>query len=332
MSGAFLKPAERLPHPPLAPPKDLPDACPRPAKMSLAGCTGANSISLMKKMKKQHTLRTHKPNQMRADCGFGIDEQEGEEESVEEEQEASNCGGIDTKRLSELADLRDRGVLSPVEFEDEKQKLINRPTKKALLSPSTAPVCPPPASAKGNGLRSTPSWSEPLSSRSSGTSLGKGDLRILELRQFDMLKCSRIDLHEQTFKCDFFLQLAFPQGAKDPGLSKADKDDAGKFVFPLRADGAPTWSPSAGWFMEQFDMVNAIEWVVIESEVLTTGLDLCIKYRVEGTFRQQFALQDFPFDAQKLSIDMCFNCRTTGHTPIQLVLGKDMELGIVEDR
>ena len=54
----------------------------------------------------------------------------------------------------------------------------------------------------------------------------KGQPRVIELRQFDCTKLTKVDVVEQFFKVQFFCHFAFPGGAKDTDLMKMERDGA----------------------------------------------------------------------------------------------------------
>ena len=126
----------------------------------------------------------------------------------------------------------------------------------------------------------------------------QGKPRTLELRQFDCVKLVSVNVLDQSFKLQFFCHFAFPGGAKDPDLVKLDKDDQGMYKFGFGADGKPNWLPSAGWFADQLDTNNGIDWKFMDKTVIVEDEDISIKFRVEGTFYERLELHDFPFDVQ----------------------------------
>ena len=77
-------------------------------------------------------------------------------------------------------------------------------------------------------------------------------------------------------------QFAFRGGANDADLCRLTQNDDGSFVFPLKENGEPTWLPSAGWFMDQIDVNNGVDWTIKEKEVMFSGEDLLLKIRMAG--------------------------------------------------
>lgn len=82
----------------------------------------------------------------------------------------------------------------------------------------------------------------------------KDQPRLLELRQFDLVKLTHVDVLEQMFRVQFFCLFAFPGGAKDEDLMRLDKNPDGSYKFAMGEDNKPTWLPSAGWFCDQLDV------------------------------------------------------------------------------
>ena len=64
--------------------------------------------------------------------------------------------------------------------------------------------------------------------------------RLIELRQFDLVKLTKVDVLDQSFKVQFFCLFAFPGGKNDADLMKLEKDDMGKYCLRLTA---PQTSP-----------------------------------------------------------------------------------------
>jgi len=117
----------------------------------------------------------------------------------------------------------------------------------------------------------------------------------------------------------------------DKDLNNLVKNDDGHYAFPVGPDGQPTWLPSAGWYMDQIDLNNAIEYSVKQHEIMHESDDLILKLLIEGKFHETLELEDFPFDVQQASLDLVFMVRTIGNTPIRLGLARDMQLGITVD-
>ena len=158
----------------------------------------------------------------------------------------------------------------------------------------------------------------------------QGQPRVIELRQFDCTKLIKVDVVEQQFKVQFFCQFAFPGGALDEKLMKMDKDEHGKYKFSFGANGKPDWLPSAGWFADQFDTNNGIDWCFADNTkmVIIDGDDIIVKFRIEGSFYERLELEDFPFDTQTLTMSLAVNVRTTGMTPVKLQVAPDALLSV----
>lgn len=156
--------------------------------------------------------------------------------------------------------------------------------------------------------------------------------RPIEMRNLEFTKVSSLDLIHSLFNCELFIQFAFAGGAHDEDLCALEQNDDGTFIFPMGENGDPTWRPSAGWYMDQLDANNGVDWIIRDKEVMFSGDDLLLKIRIKGIFYQQdFNLYAFPFDVQQLNVDLCFNCRTTGNTPVQLVLPESSQLLLNKD-
>ena len=88
------------------------------------------------------------------------------------------------------------------------------------------------------------------------------------MRLVEVNRLSDIDIIGQRFKAEVVIQLAFEKGAADVHLSS--KDDG----FPLDGWGRPTFRPSAGWYMNQVDFNNALEYKTLDKNVFVSGDDV----------------------------------------------------------
>ena len=136
----------------------------------------------------------------------------------------------------------------------------------------------------------------------------------LELTQIDLMKLHNIDVQKLTFQAQIWVEFTIRDGALDADLS------ADGAVFPMGADGKPTFRPSAGWYMQQVDFRNAHSVRVVDSKWRRAGDDILMAMRYEGMFSEEYQLDDFPFDQQGLTILLNFNCRVGGPLPIELVV------------
>jgi hypothetical protein len=136
----------------------------------------------------------------------------------------------------------------------------------------------------------------------------------LELTQIDLMKLHNIDVQKLTFQAQIWVEFTIRGGALDADLS------ADGAVFPMGADGKPTFRPSAGWYMQQVDFRNAHSVRVVDSKWRRAGDDILMAMRYEGMFSEEYQLDDFPFDQQGLTILLNFNCRVGGPLPIELVV------------
>ena len=142
----------------------------------------------------------------------------------------------------------------------------------------------------------------------------------ISLVRLDLIKLTAIDHLERLFECTVFAQFLAEGAAVHPTLS--DSDDA----FPFDARGDPTFRPSAAWYMNQMDWHHTVHPVEsLDHKVLKSGNDLLLTKRIHGTFRAEFDLHQFPFDAQRLNFTLAFNCANEGKTPIVLTLDPDLD-------
>lgn len=156
--------------------------------------------------------------------------------------------------------------------------------------------------------------------------------RLIEIREFDLVKLTKVDVLDQSFKVQFFCLFAFPGGKNDANLMKLEKDDKGKYLFAFDSTtNKPTWLPSAGWFCDQFDTNNGIDWKILDKDVMVAGEDILFKIRIEGSFYERLELVEFPFDKQDLTISLAVNCRTTGNTPVTLAVAENASLAVDMD-
>jgi len=143
--------------------------------------------------------------------------------------------------------------------------------------------------------------------------LNKPLLRRLEVARADFTQLSSIDQVSQTFRARLFLILRISNGALDSDLMK---DFEG---FPFDEDGQPTFRPSAQWYLNQIDFPNGRDIKVMESKVTKEKDDLQLIKRIEGEFFERFELQNFPFDAQDLTITVSMNCANEGPVPVEFI-------------
>ena len=121
------------------------------------------------------------------------------------------------------------------------------------------------------------------------------------------------------------VQLAFVDGNLDDHLK--NPSDA----FPLDGFGRPTFRPSAAWYMAQVDFNNAHEYKTLDKKIVPDGNDLLMNFRFEGLFSEVMEMQDFPCDVQELTMSLCFNTRTTGMMPLEIVNAPSLQTGIIEE-
>ena len=56
-----------------------------------------------------------------------------------------------------------------------------------------------------------------------------------------------------------------------------------------------------------------------------------MNFRFEGLFSEVMEMQDFPCDVQELTMSLCFNTRTTGMMPLEIVNTPSLQTGIIEE-
>ena len=76
-----------------------------------------------------------------------------------------------------------------------------------------------------------------------------------------MTKLHGINMLEQCFYAQIFVQFRFVDGALDASLA------ADGSLFPTDEHGTPTFRPSAGWYMDHVDFNNAKEYSKLEAKV-----------------------------------------------------------------
>lgn len=150
-------------------------------------------------------------------------------------------------------------------------------------------------------------------------------LRTLEVRMIEVNRLSDINIIGQRFRAEVVVQLAFVDGNLDDHLK--NPSDA----FPLDGFGRPTFRPSAAWYMAQVDFNNAHEYKTLDKKIVPDGNDLLMNFRFEGLFSEVMEMQDFPCDVQELTMSLCFNTRTTGMMPLEIVNAPSLQTGIIEE-
>ena len=146
------------------------------------------------------------------------------------------------------------------------------------------------------------------------TAIPKPLMRDFYLTQAEVLQVSNIDQVNGSFRAMVWLQFKLYGGVLDEDLSSTSS------TFRTDENGMPTFRPSAAWYMEQLDFNHVKSIKRIDAKIVSSGDDLCINTRWEGTFFHTFYVQDFPCDQQGLTISVSFNCRTTGMVPVRVLL------------
>ena len=126
-----------------------------------------------------------------------------------------------------------------------------------------------------------------------------------------------IDCVEQTFRAHAMFEFRIVGGAHDPDLMSKSEE------FPAASpDGS--FRPSALWYLnKQVDIPNAQDYSVLESKTFKVGDDLHMVKRVDGTFTEVMDLEDFPFDAQALTVELLFMCAAEGPVPVTLTVAPE---------
>lgn len=142
----------------------------------------------------------------------------------------------------------------------------------------------------------------------------------LEVKRVDVIQISAVDQVSQRYCARLYIQAAFVDGALDEHLPVEDDS------FPLDEHGAPTFRPSARWYLSQFDFTNAVSTVqVIDSKVTKMGNSLMLNQWLEGEFFESFDLRKFPFDQQALTFTFALKVANEGPCPIKLSVASDFK-------
>ena len=187
---------------------------------------------------------------------------------------------------------------------------------KIVTLPSIATKAAEASAAQARGWLAPPSGVVAQGARPAAAS----NLVRLELTQLDLMKLHNIDVQMLTFQAQIWVEFTIRGGAHDARLS------AGGVVFPMGADGKPTFRPSAEWYMAQVDFRNAHSFKVVDAKCMKRGDDLVLAMRYEGAFAEVYELEDFPFDKQGLTVMLNFNCRVGGPLPMELVVSPTCKL------
>ena len=146
----------------------------------------------------------------------------------------------------------------------------------------------------------------------------RGNPVPIKLLRVNLLQLQMIDQMRQTFQARYFIQLRIENGALDRDLVRdlETHDILGNKIDP--AFPSDTLRPGATWFLKQIDFPTSLHHEILMEKVVTmkNHLDLCIK--LSGVFFEQFELDDFPFDKQRLTIVVAFNVAKEGIVPIEV--------------
>lgn len=139
-------------------------------------------------------------------------------------------------------------------------------------------------------------------------------------RRVEILSLTEIDLINQNFLCQLFMQFRIAGGAKNEALC-ADRYNAitDEPVWPVGPDGKPTFKPGIRWYLDRINFTNAMDRPEkLEAAVLDSGEDLIVNMRWVGRFTEAYELENFPFDSQALHIHMVAHTRLNGPMPMRM--------------
>jgi len=137
-------------------------------------------------------------------------------------------------------------------------------------------------------------------------------LRKFELLRAEVRQVRKIDLINQTFAAQVFLQFRIENGALDEDLVK-DIDSGNKPTFP-----ADSKRPGARWYLAQFAWRNAEGAPnLLDERVVRMGSDLHMLLEADGIFYQRMPLSQFPVDIQSLTIGLSVACAEEGIVPAE---------------
>jgi hypothetical protein len=132
----------------------------------------------------------------------------------------------------------------------------------------------------------------------------------VEVLRINLLQLQSIDQMAQTFMARLFIQLRIPNGALDSDLVR-DLENSVDPPFP-----GDTLRPGAQWFLKQLDFPTSLDYTLLTEKVVKMKDHLDMVLKVSGSFFEQFDLHQFPFDLQRLSLTIAFNCADEGIVPI----------------
>ena len=147
-------------------------------------------------------------------------------------------------------------------------------------------------------------------------------VRTFEVRKAHLIRITAIDMVNQTFDAQFFLEFCIRGGADDEYLWGENKNSED---WPT-----DTNNPPAKWFLKQFDCPTALSWKALESKAyFSKPNDLVLQQRIEGTFMESFELNAFPYDTQCLTLRLSLLCAQEGHVPVEILVPEGV-LGLID--
>lgn len=150
----------------------------------------------------------------------------------------------------------------------------------------------------------------------------------LLIKSVEITRLTAINENFGTFEAQIFVKCLFVGGADDPHLSAKGVDgNLSTPLFPIGADGRPTFKPNAAWYLDKLIFANMYAHPKAQvkerdNEVRIEGNDLAITIYSEGSFYEKFELHDFPFDAQDLTFELCMNVRVDGPVGCRLEVNR----------
>ena len=125
----------------------------------------------------------------------------------------------------------------------------------------------------------------------------------IEVVRATFVHLKMINCVEQTFHAALFIEARIESGAMDADLSRPSGD------WPTSPSSDGSYRPSALWYLnKQLEYPNALEVKIVESKTFNVGDDLCLVQRVDGIFTAVMDLVNFPFDTQRLTIEVLLKC------------------------
>ena len=184
-----------------------------------------------------------------------------------------------------------------------RRTIIQRRPKSASVTPASTKEVTEELKAGAAGSRSM------IGSVSASGCRPRGCAVPFELLRVDLLQLQSVDHVAQTFGGRFFVQMRIPGGALDEDLMRDINDCDPQFP-------TDTLRPGAKWFFDQLDFPTALHHELTMKKVVKQNDHLDLVLRLSGTFFEHMELEDFPFDVQRLTLVLAFNCQAKGPVPV----------------